>query len=209
MSGRARRIASVTLRRESSSLKMARSRNSRQIASAPIRPPPRGPRPGESRRSSRNHARRCRSLPGVMVAMVTSHPASRSNASVPAHWNSTSSGWAWIAKTRTAAGHGRSFPGDDRQITRTTEVYRQHDSDSRPLCQAGPRLARGEPTQSRKWTDITVRHTGNTDRASASGSSSATARTARKNLPGGSSSLVERQDWRAALDFLRRSLSGH
>ena len=63
------------------------------------RQPP-APPPGGSPRSPRSRARRCRSRPGVIVAIVTAHPASRSKASVPAHWNSTSSGWACMARTR-------------------------------------------------------------------------------------------------------------
>ena len=71
----------------------------------------------EARASSRRMAAiasgSCSALPqspGVMVAIVTTQPASRSRISVPAHWNSTSSGWACRARIR--IGSDMSFPRD-------------------------------------------------------------------------------------------------
>ena len=83
--GAARRSASVTRRRDSSSLKIARSRNSRQTYSAPIKP---AEALASSRRMAEIASASCSALPqspGVIVAIVTWQPASRSRIKVPAH----------------------------------------------------------------------------------------------------------------------------
>jgi len=105
----------------------------------------------------------------------------------------------------TVVDHVRLFPL--RQGVRWT--YRVHEQILPALRQAGVPV---------RWTDVTVRHTGYTDRALRAGKLERDARILRQELAERpddpfvlfnlGSIAIERQDWRQALDYLRHSLAG-